>query len=92
MNRVRERSSVGGVLYQVDNVSFERRGRKRLRGLAFFFGLPFIIKVALTLLFGVDYRYVTAPYIDKSCTLGTIQLLTRHGGSQSAPKPPFKSG
>jgi hypothetical protein len=37
-----------------------------------------------TLLFGVDYRYVTAPYIDKSCTLGPIQLPTRHRGSEFA--------
>lgn len=80
------------MLYQVYHVSFERLGQERLRGLAFFFGLLFIVEVALTLLFGVDYRYVTAPYIDKWCTLGPIQLPARHRGSEFALEPPFESG
>jgi len=69
--------ALGAVTYQVYHLSFERRGQEGLRGLAFFFGLLFMIEVALTLLFGVDYRYVSAPYIDKSITLGLIQLPMR---------------
>jgi len=69
--------ALGAITYQVYHVSFERRGQEGLRGLAFFFGLLFMIEVALTLLFGVDYRYVSAPYIDKSITLGLIQLPMR---------------
>ena len=38
--------------------------RTRLRGLAFFFGLLFVTEVMLILVFGVDYRYVQAGYID----------------------------
>ena len=69
--------ALGVCTYQVYHLSFERRGQEGLRGLAFFFGLLFIIEVALILLFGVDYRYVSASYIDKSLTLGFIQLPLR---------------
>jgi branched-chain amino acid transport system permease protein len=69
--------ALGASTYQVYHLSFERRGQEGLRGLAFFFGLLFIIEVALILLFGVDYRYVSASYIDKSFTLGFIQLPMR---------------
>ena len=41
--------------------------RRRLRGLAFFFGLLFVTEVLLILVFGVDYRYVEAAYIGPSC-------------------------
>src|SRR4249920_2251204 len=57
---------LGAAVYQVYYVSFERRGQEALRGLAFFFGLLFITEVALILVFGVDYRYVEAPYIGPS--------------------------
>ena len=48
------------AIYQVYDVSFERRGDAALRGLAFFFGLLFITEVTLVLVFGVDYRLVEA--------------------------------
>jgi branched-chain amino acid transport system permease protein len=54
---------LGACIYQVYYVSFEKRGQESLRGLAFFFGLLFITEVTLVLYFGVDYRYVDAPYI-----------------------------
>src|SRR6201996_9047434 len=69
--------ALGAVTYQVYYVAFERRGQEALRGLAFFFGLLFITEVVLIMVFGVDYRYVSAPYIDKSYTLGLIQLPMR---------------
>jgi branched-chain amino acid transport system permease protein len=69
--------ALGALTYQLYHVSFERRGQEGLRGLAFFFGLLFITEVVLILVFGVDYRYVSAPYIDKSYTLGLLQLPMR---------------
>src|ERR1700761_2659411 len=69
--------ALGATTYQVYYVSFERRGQEALRSLAFFFGLLFITEVVLIMVFGVDYRYVSAPYIDKSYTLGLIQLPMR---------------
>jgi branched-chain amino acid transport system permease protein len=69
--------ALGAATYQTYHVSFERRGQEALRSLAFFFGLLFITEVVLILVFGVDYRYVSAPYIDKSYTFGLIQLPMR---------------
>ena len=68
---------LGGATYQIYYMSFEKRGQEALRGLAFFFGLLFITEVGLILVFGVDYRYVSAPYIDQSFSLGIIHLPMR---------------
>jgi len=68
---------LGGAIYQVYYLSFERRGQDALRGLAFFFGLLFVTEVTLLLTFGVDYRYVEAPYIGPSLHLGSIELPYR---------------
>ena len=65
------------AVYQVYYASFERRGQEALRGLAFFFGLLFITEVLLILVFGVDYRYVEAPYIGPSWQLGVIDFPLR---------------
>jgi branched-chain amino acid transport system permease protein len=69
--------ALGAVIYQVYYVSFEKRGQEALRGLAFFFGILFITEVMLILVFGVDYRYVNAAYVDTSLNLGLIQLPMR---------------
>jgi branched-chain amino acid transport system permease protein len=69
--------ALGAVIYQIYYVSFEKRGQEALRGLAFFFGLLFITEVMLILVFGVDYRYVNASYVDTSLNLGLIQLPMR---------------
>src|SRR5690606_21313595 len=53
---------VGRLLYRFYHVAFEKRGEESLQGLAFFFGLLFIIEVTLLLIFGVDYRFVEASY------------------------------
>ncbi|MGH6995233.1 MAG: hypothetical protein ACREES_06020, partial [Stellaceae bacterium] len=50
---------LGSAIYQIYYYAFERRGEEALRGLAFFFGILFITEVALILIFGVDYRFVT---------------------------------
>ena len=53
----------GRALYRLYYYAFERRGEELLQGLAFFFGILFIIEVSLLLQFGVDYRTVQAAYI-----------------------------
>ena len=58
-------------------LSFERRGEESLRGLAFFFGILFITEVTLILIFGVDYRFVEAPYIGPTLRLGIVDLPLR---------------
>jgi branched-chain amino acid transport system permease protein len=58
-------------------VSFERKGESSLRGLVFFFGLLFIIEVALLLKFGVDYRLIEAPYIGQSIQIGMVGIAFR---------------
>jgi branched-chain amino acid transport system permease protein len=68
---------LGAAIYQVYYVSFEKRGQESLRGLAFFFGLLFITEVSLVLYFGVDYRYVEAPYIGPTWHLGMIDVPLR---------------
>src|SRR3979490_428360 len=69
--------ALGAAVYQVYYLSFEKRGQEALRGLAFFFGILFITEVMLILVFGVDYRYVNAAYVDTSLNLGLIQLPMR---------------
>ncbi len=68
---------LGAGIYQVYYVSFEKRGQELLRGLAFFFGLLFITEVSLVLYFGVDYRYVNAPYIGPTWHLGVVEIPLR---------------
>jgi branched-chain amino acid transport system permease protein len=69
--------ALGVAVYQVYYVSFERYGEAALRGLAFFFGILFITEVSLILVFGVDYRYVQAPYVGPSLHLGSAAFPLR---------------
>ena len=69
--------ALGAVIYQVYHLSFEKRGQDTLRGLAFFFGILFITEVSLILVFGVDYRYVQAGYIETSWHIGVVDLPLR---------------
>jgi branched-chain amino acid transport system permease protein len=68
---------LGAGIYQIYYVSFERRGQQSLRGLAFFFGLLFITEVSLVLTFGVDYRYVEAPYIGPTWHFADVDVPLR---------------
>lgn len=68
---------LGTILYRFYYLSFERTGQESLSGLAFFFGLMFIIEVLLILTFGVDYRLVSAPYIGETLHLGLFVLPYR---------------
>jgi branched-chain amino acid transport system permease protein len=69
---------LGVVLYRFYYESFEKRGTEaQVRGLAFFFGVAFIIEVGLILGFGVDQRTVHAPYIGSSLALGDYRIPYR---------------
>ena len=69
---------VGLALYRFYHTVFERRGSDAgLRGLAFFFGIAFIVEVVLIRMFGVDQRMVEAPYIGESVQLGDMRVPTR---------------
>jgi branched-chain amino acid transport system permease protein len=69
--------ALGAAVYQVYYVSFEKRGQEALRGLAFFFGLLFVTEVLLVLVFGVDYRYVQADYIDYTLRFWDLSIPLR---------------
>ena len=69
---------VGLAIYRFYHLVFERRGSDTgLRGLAFFFGVAFIIEVGLILGFGVDQRTVHAAYIGSSLSLGEYRIPYR---------------
>jgi branched-chain amino acid transport system permease protein len=68
---------VGALIYRVYYAAFERTGQESLSGLAFFFGVMFIIEVSLILVYGVDYRLVTADYLGKNIDLGFVGLPLR---------------
>jgi branched-chain amino acid transport system permease protein len=69
--------ALGALIYRVYHAAFERHSQESLRGLAFFFGLLFVTEVVLILAFGVDYRYVEAPYIGPSWHWGAIDFPLR---------------
>jgi branched-chain amino acid transport system permease protein len=68
---------VGALLYRVYYLAFERTGQESLSGLAFFFGVMFIIEVVLILVYGVDYRLVSASYLGKNIDIGFVGLPLR---------------
>ena len=60
----------GLLAYRFYYETFERRGSEAgVRGIAFFFGVAFIIEVLIILQFGVDQRTVQATYIGKSLAI-----------------------
>src|SRR5260221_9808283 len=68
---------IGMAVYRLYYHAFESRGEQSIQGLAFFFGLLFVGEVSLILVFGVDYRFVEAPYIGPSLHLGFADLPLR---------------
>jgi branched-chain amino acid transport system permease protein len=69
---------LGMLVYRFYYETFERRGSEAgVRGLAFFFGLAFIIEVGLILAFGVDQRFVQAGYIGSSLSIGDYRIPYR---------------
>jgi branched-chain amino acid transport system permease protein len=69
---------IGLVTYRIYYETFERRGSDAgVRGIAFFFGVAFIIEVLIILLFGVDQRSVSATYIGKAWRIGDLRIPIR---------------
>jgi branched-chain amino acid transport system permease protein len=68
----------GLAVYQFYYLTFERRGTDLgLRGIAFFFGIAFIVQVGLILAFGVDQRMVEAAYIGSATEFGDVRMPNR---------------
>ncbi len=68
----------GVAVYQFYYATFESRGADQgLRGIAFFFGVAFIVQVGLILAFGVDQRLVDASYIGTSVEFGEMRVPKR---------------
>ena len=69
---------LGVMLYRTYHETFEKRGSDAgVRGLAFFFGIAFIIEVGIIMAFGVDQRTVQAFYIGKSVEIFEIRIPMR---------------
>src|SRR4051812_536634 len=69
---------LGVLIFRFYYESFEKRGTEAgVRGLAFFFGVAFIIEIGLILVFGVDQRSVSAPYIGSSWAIGEYRIPYR---------------
>ena len=68
----------GLLAYHVYYETFEKRGSDAgVRGIAFFFGIAFIIEVLIIMHFGVDQRSVSATYIGKSWRFGEFRIPIR---------------
>jgi branched-chain amino acid transport system permease protein len=68
----------GLAAYRVYYETFEKRGSDAgVRGIAFLFGIAFIIEVLIILQFGVDQRSVSAPYIGKAWRIGEMRIPYR---------------
>jgi branched-chain amino acid transport system permease protein len=68
---------LGVLIYRVYYAAFERTGQESLSGLAFFFGVMFIVEVTLILVYGVDYRVVVAGYIGQTIEVGFVGIPLR---------------
>src|SRR5258706_1095179 len=68
----------GLAAYRLYYETFEKRGSDAgVRGIAFFFGVAFIIEVLIILQFGVDQRSVTATYVGKAWRIGGMRIPIR---------------
>jgi branched-chain amino acid transport system permease protein len=69
---------LGLVTYRLYYETFEKRGSDAgVRGIAFFFGIAFIVEVLIILYFGVDQRSVSAAYIGKAWRIGNMRIPIR---------------
>jgi branched-chain amino acid transport system permease protein len=69
---------LGMAVYRIYYETFEKRGTDAgVRGIAFFFGLTFIIEVLMIMVFGVDQRSVSAAYIGKATDIGPVRVPLR---------------
>lgn len=69
---------IGLGTYWVYHETFEKRGQDQaVRGIAFFFGIAFIIEVLIIMTMGVDQRSVSADYIGKSWRIWDMRIPLR---------------
>lgn len=70
---------IGGVaFYRAYQVAFENRGDPDpLRSFSLFFGVAFLLEVALLIHFGADLRSVDADYIGQSIVIGELRIPYR---------------
>jgi len=69
---------IGLATYWIYHETFEKRGQDQaVRGIAFFFGIAFIIEVMIILTMGVDQRSVSADYIGKSWRIWDMRIPLR---------------
>ncbi len=70
--------ALGLAIYRFYHYVFEADGGEGgLRGLAFFFGVAFVVEVALILTFGVDQRMAQADYIGTGISFGDMRMPVR---------------
>ncbi len=68
---------LGVGIYGAYHHFFEKRGDQALQGLAFFFGVTFIVEVGLIMAFGPEQRFLDPPYGFVTWRLGDIDLPLR---------------
>ncbi len=68
---------LGVTIYSAYHHFFERRGDEALQGLAFFFGVMFIIEVGLVMAFGPEQRFLDPSYAYTTWRIGDIDLPLR---------------
>lgn len=60
----------GAALYRVYHFLFKRGDDESIRGLAFFFGLMFLVETALLMVWGADQRFVETSYTSGVVSFG----------------------
>jgi branched-chain amino acid transport system permease protein len=68
---------LGAGLYSAYHHFFERRGDEAIQGLAFFFGIMFILEVALVMVFGPDQQWVQPSYGTVTWHFGVVDVPLR---------------
>ncbi|MCG7361487.1 branched-chain amino acid ABC transporter permease [Roseomonas sp. ACRSG] len=69
--------ALGALIYVAYHHFFERRGDEAIQGLAFFFGIMFIIEVGLVMTLGPEQHFADAAYANTTWRIGDIDLPLR---------------
>ncbi|MBI0539288.1 branched-chain amino acid ABC transporter permease [Roseomonas sp. KE2513] len=69
--------ALGAAIYVAYHHFFERRGDEAIQGLAFFFGVLFIIEIGLVLTLGPEQHFADASYANTTIQLGEVDLPLR---------------
>ena len=67
----------GTAFFRAYHHFIERRGDEKIQGLAFFFGVMFILEVGLVMQFGPEQRFVDPAYASVTWHLGAIDVPLR---------------